>query len=101
MKTLEEQIAELKEELLVHNSREKCTQCGHSWNPSIVESGWCIFCIQEDTKKQLDWTKLVLADTKQSLQELYNHQQRISSPDTRWELGVYQRARAALELKLL
>ncbi len=33
-----------------------------------------------------------------ALQDLYDYQQSISSPDTRWGLPVYQRARAALSL---
>lgn len=33
---------------------------------------------------------------REALQVLYDYQQRISSPDTRWELPVYQQARAAL-----
>lgn len=32
----------------------------------------------------------------EALKDLYDYQQRISSPDTRWELPVYQRVRAAL-----
>lgn len=41
---------------------ERCTQCGHAWNPSLVESGWCIFCIQKDTRKKLDAANERIAD---------------------------------------
>lgn len=34
----------------------------------------------------------------EALQALYSYQQTISSPDTRWELPVYQQARAAIRL---
>lgn len=32
----------------------------------------------------------------ESLRELYEYQQQISSPDTRWGLPIYEKARAAL-----
>jgi len=34
--------------------KEKCIKCGHGWNPSLVESGWCIFCIQRKTREERD-----------------------------------------------
>jgi len=36
------------------NCKEKCIKCGHSLNPSLVESGWCIFCIQRETREARD-----------------------------------------------
>src|SRR5687767_9448064 len=44
-------------------------------------------------EKKLAHTALITA-----LQDLYDYQQSISSPDTRWGLPIYQRARAALSL---
>jgi hypothetical protein len=71
---------------IIEKMTEKCSECENYWSPSLVESSLCIFCIQRDTKKKLEATKA-------SLKELYDYQQRISSPDTKWELPIYQRAR--------
>ena len=49
-----ERLTKEWEQLEIEASREKCSQCGQLYNPSIVESGWCIFCIQKDTKAKLD-----------------------------------------------
>ena len=72
------------------NIREKCKQCNHSWSPSLIESGWCIFCIQQDTRAKLD-------EALEVVKSLYDYQLRISSPDTRWELPHYQRAREVMK----
>jgi hypothetical protein len=72
------------------NIREKCKQCHHSWSPSLIESGWCIFCIQQDTRERLN-------EALQVVKSLYDYQLRISSPDTRWELPHYQRAREVMK----
>lgn len=43
-----------KQQLEVEQSRELCTACNQTWNPSLIESGTCIFCIQKETKQQLE-----------------------------------------------
>jgi hypothetical protein len=47
-RTIERELNEVKEKLQVHEMTEECSQCKQSWNPSLVESGWCIFCILKE-----------------------------------------------------
>ena len=49
---------ELKE---INSITEKCVVCGHSWCPSLVESGHCIFCIANGYKSQV---QLMTAENK-------------------------------------
>jgi len=48
--------------------REKCIKCGHDWNPSLVESGWCIFCIQRETREERNQLRSVCDELKNHLQ---------------------------------
>ena len=57
---LEQERDRLKERLEIETSKETCVNCGFGWNPSLVESGWCIFCIQEETREQRDELKAKL-----------------------------------------
>ena len=48
--------------------REKCVKCGNDWNPSLVESGWCIFCIQRETREERDHLRSVCDELAESLE---------------------------------
>ncbi len=52
-----EENKQLREQLEIHNMLEKCIVCGQSYNPSLVESSHCIFCICDDYKNQLKQIK--------------------------------------------
>ena len=54
---LERELNEAKEKLEVMGSAEKCIQCSRFYSPSLIESGWCIFCIQRETIKERDAAK--------------------------------------------
>lgn len=43
----------LKHELEIERATEICTQCSKGWSPSLIESGWCIFCILKERDQQL------------------------------------------------
>jgi len=48
---------ETREKLKIHEMTETCSQCGGKYNPSWVESGWCINCIFEEVKEERDRLK--------------------------------------------
>lgn len=49
-----DQRNEAQDKLAIETMTEKCSQCGHSWHPSYVESGWCIFCILKERTQERD-----------------------------------------------
>jgi hypothetical protein len=51
---LERELIELQERHLIETSGETCSQCKHSMSPSLIESGWCIFCILKERKQEHD-----------------------------------------------
>ena len=55
--SLRHTIEELSDYIEVESSRELCHSCNMYWNPSIIESGTCIFCILKETKKELTEAK--------------------------------------------
>ncbi len=68
-RTLERELAEAQEKLDIESMRERCTQCNIGWNPSLVESGWCIFCILEEKKTELTKASAQLAEAKEQLMQ--------------------------------
>ena len=53
-KDLLEENKQLREQLEIHNVKEMCRGCGKGWNPSLVESGYCIFCICNEYKNKAE-----------------------------------------------
>jgi len=51
---LEREVVELRDKLAIELAREKCSECGHSWDPALVEGGSCIFCILKGVKTERD-----------------------------------------------
>lgn len=67
---LERELNEAKAKLVIESMTEKCTQCNHAWNPSLVESGWCIFCIQKETAERRDQLRAELEKSNQLVERL-------------------------------
>jgi chromosome segregation ATPase len=65
----EQERDRLKERLEIETSGETCIKCGGSWNPSLVESGWCIFCIQKETAEDRDLLNIELVGTNDAAHE--------------------------------
>lgn len=65
-----EALIEVTQKLEIHEMKEKCTQCGFSWNPSWVESGWCINCILKERTKERDELRLKLAQANLDICEI-------------------------------
>ena len=59
-RTLERERAEANRKLEIEQMRETCSQCNQDWHPSLVESGWCIFCICKDKDLKLEAAKEAL-----------------------------------------
>lgn len=56
---LERERNEARERLAIELGSETCIKCGGKWNPSLVESGWCIFCIQREIAAERDQLRKV------------------------------------------
>ena len=39
-----ERLSNAESRLEVENAKEVCKQCSKQWNPSLIESGTCVFC---------------------------------------------------------
>jgi uncharacterized protein YoxC len=55
--SLRQTVKELSDYIEVESSKELCYSCNISWNPSLIESGQCVFCILKETKKELQEAK--------------------------------------------
>jgi DNA-directed RNA polymerase subunit M/transcription elongation factor TFIIS len=71
--SLQSQLQDAKDTLDIElNIKEKCSQCGYSWSPSLIESSWCIFCIQKETAQQRDTLREELATLKKEFTPTIN-----------------------------
>ena len=55
--SLRQTVKELSDYIELESSKELCYSCNISWNPSLIESGQCVFCILKETKKELQEAK--------------------------------------------
>ena len=67
---LEQRLKEAEHKLEIENAQEKCSQCGFGWHPSLVESGWCIFCICKDKEKRLTLANAQIAVKDEALKQI-------------------------------
>lgn len=93
-----------RQRLEIHEMVETCTQCHKGWHPSLVESGWCIFCILKEKNTQLatrtaerDYFRKLIIELEQCATKLVQVYDVDNRPDDYSEIWEARRALGKLQ----